>query len=92
MGANSFNIQNRSSGFSLSRNTKRVYYETISYKEAQEFKTRFDYPAVVSINSNNSWSAIVKRGSAKTNPNTNIIGETKDIYLFRGMIWMKEEI
>lgn len=74
MGANSFNIQNRSSGFSLSRNTKRVYFENISYKEAQEFKSRFDYPADVSVNSNNSWTAIVKRGGAKTNPNTNIIG------------------
>ena len=74
MGANSFNIQNRSSGFSLSRNNKRVYYENISYKEAQEFKERFEYNAEVSINSNNSWSAIAKYKKKKTNPNTNIIG------------------
>jgi|TARA_B110000902_G_scaffold86490_1_gene102655 putative ABC transport system permease protein len=74
MGANSFNIQNRNSGFSLNRKRKRVYYENISYKQAQEFKQRFEYSADVSINSNNSWNAIAKRGGQKTNPNTNIIG------------------
>jgi len=74
MGANSFNIQNRSSGFSLGRNNKRVYFENISYKEAQEFKERFEYNADVSVNSNNSWNAIAKYKKNKTNPNTNIIG------------------
>ena len=74
MGANSFNIQNRNSGFSLSRKRKRVYYENISYKQAQEFKQRFEHPAEVCINSNNSWNAIAKRGGQKTNPNTTIIG------------------
>ncbi|MBT6236187.1 MAG: FtsX-like permease family protein [Bacteroidetes bacterium] len=74
MGANSFNIQNRSSGFSLGRNKKRVYYENISYKQAQEFKDRFEFDAEVSVNSNNSWNAIAKRGAKKTNPNTNILG------------------
>ncbi|PCJ66386.1 MAG: ABC transporter [Bacteroidetes bacterium] len=74
MGANSFNIQNRSSGFSLNRKKKRVYYENITFKEAMEFKERFEYDAEVSVNSNNSWNAIAKKGSEKTNPNTNIIG------------------
>ena len=74
MGANSFNIQNRSSGFSLNRNNKRVYYENISYKEAEEFKQRFDEEGLVSVNSNNSFNAIAKYGSEKTNPNTQIIG------------------
>ncbi len=74
MGANSFNIQNRSSGFNMNRNSKRVYYENISYQQAVEFKDRFEYNATVSVNSNNSRSAIAKNESKKTNPNTNIIG------------------
>jgi len=74
MGANSFNIQNRSSGFMLRRNKKRVYYESISYKQASEFKSRFDQNAVVSVNSNNTWTATAKYGSNKTNPNTPILG------------------
>jgi putative ABC transport system permease protein len=74
MGANSFNIQNRSSGFSLNRNNKRVSFESISYKEAQEFKDRFEEKGVVSVNSNNAFSAVAKYGSKKTNPNTQVIG------------------
>lgn len=74
MGANSFNIQNRSSGFSLNRNTKRVRYEEISFKEAQEFKERFSENGKVSVNLNNGWNAVAKRGSEKTNPNTSIVG------------------
>tara|TARA_B110000093_G_C12935015_1_gene395332 strand:+ start:1 stop:1068 length:1068 start_codon:yes stop_codon:yes gene_type:complete len=74
MGANSFNIQNRSAGFSINRKTKRINYENISYQQASEFKDRFDFNAKVSVNSNNSWTAIAKRGGEKTNPNTNILG------------------
>ena len=74
MGANSFNIQNRSTGFSLGRNTKRLRYEPISYKEALEFKERYEYEGTISTFSNNSWSAIAKFKSEKTNPNTVIVG------------------
>ncbi|MBR9860357.1 ABC transporter permease [bacterium] len=74
MGANSFNIQNRSSGFSLGRNSKRVFHENISYKEAMEFKERFDMDAAVSVISNNTWVAVAKAGSEKTNPNTGVVG------------------
>jgi putative ABC transport system permease protein len=74
MGANSFNIQNRSSGFSLNRNAKRVNYEAISYKQAVEFKERFSADARVSINSNNAFGARVKHQSKKTNPNSQVIG------------------
>jgi putative ABC transport system permease protein len=74
MGANSFNIQNRSAGFSVNRKNKKVVFDDITYQEAREFKTRFEQEAQVSINSNNSRNAIAKRGSEKTNPNTSIIG------------------
>ena len=74
MGANSFNIQNRSSGFSLNRNNKRVYYENISYKEALEFKERFEENGLVSVNSNNAFGAVIKYASEKTNPNSQVIG------------------
>ena len=74
MGANSFNIQNRSSGFNLNRDSKRVSFENITFQQAEEFKERFEYDAVVSINSNNSWNAIAKYDSKKTNPNASIIG------------------
>lgn len=74
MGANSFNIQNRSSNFGVGRDVKRVRYSTIKYKEAVEFKDRFNHDAVVSVYSNNSFSAIAKYQSEKTNPNTLLVG------------------
>lgn len=74
MGANSFNIQNKSSGFRTNRNQRRVYYENISYKQALEFKDRFEQNAVISVNANFSWNAIAKRKTEKTNPNSSIIG------------------
>jgi putative ABC transport system permease protein len=74
MGSNSFNIQNRSSGFSLNRKNKRTFFENISYKEASEFKNRFEEDAEVSVNSSNSWNAVAKNGNKKTNPNSTIIG------------------
>lgn len=74
MGANSFNIQNRSSGFRTNRNQKRVFYENISYKQALEFKDRFEQNAVISVNANFSWNAVAKRKTKKTNPNSSIIG------------------
>ncbi len=74
MGANSFNIQNRSSGFRTNRNQKRMFYENISYKQALEFKDRFEQNAVISVNANFSWNAIAKRKTEKTNPNSSIIG------------------
>lgn len=74
MGANSFNIQNRSSNFQLGRNSKRVQFDVISYKEALEFKERFEYQADVSVYSNNSYAAVAKYKSIKTNPNTLLVG------------------
>ena len=74
MGANSFNIQNRSSGFQLGRNAKRLRFEAISYREALEFKERFNQNALVSVYSNNSWTAIAKYKSEETNPNTVLVG------------------
>jgi putative ABC transport system permease protein len=35
MGANSFNIQNRSAGFSVNRKNKKVVFDDITYQEAR---------------------------------------------------------
>jgi putative ABC transport system permease protein len=73
MGSNSFNIQNRGFGFTRNR-SKRAYHKNITYKQALEFKERYEFQGVVSVNSNNSRTAVVKYQSNKTNPNTQIIG------------------
>ncbi len=84
MGSNSFNIQNRSSNFNLNRNSKRVRFDNINFKQAQEFKERFELDALVSVNSNNLNGAVAKRGSEKTNPNTQVIGGDENYFAVAG--------
>lgn len=74
MGANTFNIENRSSSIRLGRGRKTIRYPQISYKEATTFKERYSQPHMVSVFGNHSWNAIVKHRSAKTNPNTVLVG------------------
>ena len=49
-------------------------FSRISFREAEEFKTRFTEAAYVSISFNASGSSTVKYGSEKTNPNVNLLG------------------
>jgi putative ABC transport system permease protein len=74
MGANTFNIENRSSGIRLGRGRKTIRYPKITFKEANTFKERYPQPHMVSVFGNHSWNAIVKYRSAKTNPNTVLTG------------------
>jgi len=46
----------------------------ISYREAEEFKSRFKEGAWVAVSFNASGLSTVKYGSAKTNPNVNLLG------------------
>lgn len=76
MGANSFQItgdiikQKRSKGLHISVREGK----NITYLEAKEFKKRYEFHADVSMSMSGSSIATVKYGSAKTNPNINIMG------------------
>jgi len=59
-------------------------YSRISYREAEEFKRRFDEPAWVSISYNASGMATVKYGSEKTNPNVSLVGVDEDYLTVSG--------
>lgn len=75
MGANSFTISSR--GMSVQIGNSRIRqknYSRISYREAEEFKSRFTEAAYVSISLNVSSLATIKYGSEETNPNVNITG------------------
>jgi putative ABC transport system permease protein len=74
MGSNSFNIENKSSGISFKRGTKRIRYPVIKYKEALLFKKRYQFDDYVSVFGGHSWQSIVKYNSLKTNPNTILTG------------------
>ena len=46
MGANTFTIRNREMKIVMGNDSKAKQYEPITYKEAQKFKERFDFPAL----------------------------------------------
>ncbi len=75
MGANTFNIESRGMRIHIGSNRYRTKnYAYISYRQAEEFKEKFDFPAEVSIWTYASGTSTVKYGTEKTNPNIPVIG------------------
>lgn len=82
MGANTFTIESR--GFTVQIGKSRYRkknYPYITYRQARNFKERFDYPARVSIYTEASFMSTVKYRSEKTHPNVSVIGADED-YLY----------
>jgi len=79
MGANSFSITSRGMNIQIGNSRYRARnYSRITFREAQEFKQRFEEPAFVSVSYNASGMATVKYGSEKTNPNVSLTGVDED--------------
>ncbi|WP_066629438.1 ABC transporter permease [Labilibacter marinus] len=75
MGANTFTIENRGQNIQIGKKRhKTKNFGFISYKEANEFKESFDFPATVTISYQASGNATVKHESEKTNPNVGVFG------------------
>jgi putative ABC transport system permease protein len=75
MGANSFTITSRGMNIQIGNDKSRTKnFSRISYREAEEFKSRFKEAALVSISFNASGLSTVKYGSEKTNPNVSLMG------------------
>ena len=99
MGANTFSISSRAKVASLGGHRQRVKnFNFISYKQAEEFKSKFTMPAIVSISVNPTGTGTLKYKSEKTNPNIPIIG-TDENYLFtsgyqidKGRFFSQQEI
>jgi putative ABC transport system permease protein len=79
MGANTFTIESRSMRVQIGNQTyRRKNHEFISFRQAEEFKERFKFPARVSVWTRASGTAIVKYHSYKSNPNTSVLGVDED--------------
>ncbi len=75
MGANSFTITSRGMNIQIGNDRSRTKnFSRISYREAEEFKSRFNEAAWVAVSFNASGLSTVKYGSEKTNPNVNLLG------------------
>jgi putative ABC transport system permease protein len=75
MGANSFTITSRGMNIQIGNSkTRTKNFARISFREAEEFKSRFKEPVSIAISFNASRGATVKYGSEKTNPTTTLTG------------------
>lgn len=75
MGANTFTVE--SWGFSVQvgkKHYRKKNYPYINYRQAKEFRERFDFPARVSVYTEASGMATVKYKSEKSHPNVTVIG------------------
>lgn len=84
MGSNSFTIRNRGIGIRIGNGGSRPKrFKPITYQEAVAFKSRFNFPAIISVNAFASFAGTAKYGAEKTNPNIAVLG-ADDAYLFTG--------
>jgi len=84
LGANSFSIyEKRSRGRQQGREAKR--YPPITYKEAMLFTDKYKVPASVSVSTNITGIAEVKRLSKKTNPNIFVVAGTENYIYQEGL-------
>lgn len=75
LGANSFEIESKRTDRNRNISGKEEKrYPPLEYYECKRFKELFKYSNKVSITTNVSWTAEVKRLSKKTNPNIRIVG------------------
>jgi putative ABC transport system permease protein len=84
MGANTFTIESRSMRVQIGNQSfRRKNHAYINYKQAKEFKERFNFPAEVSIQCWASGNAIIKHENYKSNPNISVRGVDEG-FLFTG--------
>jgi putative ABC transport system permease protein len=74
MGSNTLVIRNRPSTSGFGNRRRRIQYRPITSREAESFMRRFEFPGQGSITGNVSWTAVIKGGDRKTNPNVTLLG------------------
>lgn len=76
MGANTFEIRPSGTTFQSQQSGRQVKRgEPIDFRQAMEFKSRYDFPgASVAVSAWASGNAVLKYGNNKTNPTVNITG------------------
>ena len=86
LGANSFSIERKWGEVKSNhrgRTSKRA--DAIDYRQAMEFKERFDFPAKVAVGCYGTGSATVKFGDKKSNPNVQFNGADENFMDVQGV-------
>jgi putative ABC transport system permease protein len=86
LGANSFSIHRKWEEVkSNNRGRRQKAGEPIHFKEAMEFKERFNFPAKVSVSFWATSLASVKYNDEKTNPNVGFVGVDENYFNVKGL-------
>ena len=86
MGANTFTIESRSMNVRIgNQRYRKKNHAYINYRQAEDFKKIFTFPADVSIFTWATGMATVKYESKTTNPNTPVIGVDENYILTSGL-------
>ncbi|MCX2745284.1 ABC transporter permease [Mangrovivirga sp. M17] len=85
LGANSIEISSKRNYDRSSRGKDEKSYPKLTFAEVEEFKDRFGEEERVGLSVVASWTAEVKRGSKKTNPNTRVTGGDENYLGLRGL-------
>lgn len=85
MGSNTFNIRNRDGNIRIGGGyQKRVEFVPITFAEAKLFKSEFQIPSTISLNTNISMNATLKSGNQKTNPNIRVLAIDENYFTVSG--------
>lgn len=84
MGSNTFNIRNRDGKIRIGGHRNHIEYEPITLFQAREFKNNFSVPSTVSLSTTVNFSATLKSGNKKTNPNVRIVAADENYFLISG--------
>jgi putative ABC transport system permease protein len=85
MGANTFVIESRSMHVMVgNKHYRQKNHSYISYRQAEEFKERFTFPSLISLNVWATGIATVKYESNKTNPNVRVAGSDENYLMTNG--------
>lgn len=85
MGSNTFTIRNRSMRIQMgNKSTLPKNFRSITWKEAMDFKSEFQFKAFTSVYTFAASTATVKFGSEKTNPNISVIGSDENYVVTSG--------
>lgn len=86
LGANSFSIERKWGEVRSNRRgktSKRA--EAVNYRQATEFKERFNFPAKVAVGCYGTGNAVVKFGEEKSNPNVQFNGADENFMDAKGV-------
>ncbi len=84
LGANSFSVQ-RKWGEVKNQGRRQKNGEVVSYRQAAEFKERFDFPATVSLSFSGTSLASAKFDTEETNPNIGFTGVDENYFQVKAM-------